>query len=254
MSEEVDNSTESAADAVAEMAGAETTETTEEVTRPENCPEKFWDDEGKAVRHDDVLKSYNELSGKFGSFTGAPDEYVAGLSDELKEKGVELVEGDPMMDAAMEFAKDSNMSQEGFSKLINMYGELKLAENIAQGEAMQADIASLGDNADRRLNNLTQWASSNLPTEMQEGFKDLAVSADAVKALEQIVSMTRNAKVDVDDSTAAPSVTAEEVEAMQFATDEHGNRLIQISPEHKAKYQRARNLLNGVEPHQTMMG
>lgn len=250
MSEEIDNNTDkdsvagNAADVVADLAISND----QAQERPEDVPLKFWDEEKKAVRHDDVLKSYNELSSKFGAFTGSPDEYEAALSDELKEQGVELSEDDPLIETAKEFAKELNMNQEGFSKLLNLYGMTELAKATAEQEAIAADIASLGENADRRLNNLEQWASKNLPEDLQEGFKDLAVSADAVKALEQVVSMTRNAPVNVNDAETSKGVTEEEVKALQFAEDKHGNRLIQVDPAHKAKYERARKALYGEEP------
>lgn len=249
-----DNS-EDAASAVESMVSTtETTETTEVTERPENVPGKFWDDEKKAVKHDDVLKSYTELESKFGSFTGAPDEYVAALSDEIKEQGVELIDDDPMVEHAKEFAKKAGMNQEGFSEMINLYAMAKLAETKASQEAMTADIASLGDNADRRINNLSQWANANLSADMQEGFKDLAVSADAVQALEQIISMTRNASVQVNEASPSPSITLEELQAVQFATDKDGNRLLQTSSEHKAKFKRMQEALHGTEPHHQMVG
>lgn len=247
----VDNS-DNAADTVANMVNTETT--TETTERPENVPDKFWDDETKTIKHDDVLKSYSELEKKFSSFTGAPDEYVAALSDDIKEQGVELIDDDPMIEQAKTFAKEAGMNQDGFSKMLNLYAMSKIAETKAAQEAMTADIASLGDNADRRLNNLTQWATANLSTDLQEGFKDLAVSADAVQALEQIISMTRNASVQVANASPSPSVTAEEVAKLQFAKDDHGNRLIQVNPDHKAKYEKMRDLLHGTEPHRQIVG
>lgn len=240
-----------AADAVANMVSNTDTGTAE---RPENVPDKFWDSETNTVKHDDVLKSYSELEKKFGSFTGAPDEYVAALSDEIKEQGVELIDDDPMIEQAKAFAKEAGMNQEGFGKMINLYAMAKLAESKATEESLTADIASLGDNADRRLNNLTQWANKNLPADLIEGFKDLAVSADAVQALEQIVSLTRNAAVQVNEATASPSVTEEELKAVQFAVDEHGNRLINIDKDHKAKFKRMQEALHGTEPHRQTIG
>ncbi len=34
------------------------------ITRPENVPEKFWNDETKTTNNDAVLESYNQLSSK----------------------------------------------------------------------------------------------------------------------------------------------------------------------------------------------
>ena len=59
MSEETAVETEDNSQAVADA-----------ITRPDNVPEKFWNNETKAVNHDQVLESYNQLSSKFGAFTG----------------------------------------------------------------------------------------------------------------------------------------------------------------------------------------
>jgi len=245
---------QSAENAVAEMAGGEATTEQGTTERPENVPEKFWDAENKSVRTDDVLKSYTELEGRFGSFTGAPDDYAVGVSEELKEAGVEINSDDPMVEEAIKFAKDAGMNQEGFGKLINLYGTMELARNNAEKEAVTADIASLGDNADRRLNNLNQWASKNLPTDLVEGFKDAAVSADAVKAIEQLVSMTRAAPVEANDSSASPGISAAEVHKMQFEKDERGNRRIATDPAFRAEYEKKRDLVFGQEPHRQVVG
>ena len=242
----------SAADAVAELAGGEATTAAE---RPENVPEKFWDAEKGETRVDDVLKSYGELEGRFGSFTGAPEEdYAVGLSDEMKEQGVELNADDPVLQEAMKLGKEMGLSQDGFNKFIEIQAMGELARQTAANEAMQADIASLGDNADRRINNLSQWASKNLPSDLMEGFKDMATSADSVKAMEQIVSMTRSAPVQVDNAAAAPAVSREEVQTMQFAKDEHGNRKIQVDPAFKAEYERKRDALFGTEEYRQVVG
>lgn len=251
---DVDNSAASGAADSAEGVVASMAAENQEVQRPEDVPEKFWDAEKKEVKNDAVLTSYLELEKQFGSFTGAPDEYIAALSDELKEQGVELADEDPMIETAKEFAKEVGMNQDGFSKLMNLYGMVELAKKTADQEAIAADIASLGDNADRRLNNLTQWANKNLGADMQEGFKDLAVGADAVKALEQIVSMTRNAPVEVDGAAAAASISTEEVQKMQFEKDENGNRRIQTDPEFKKRYEEMRDAAYGTEPFNETVG
>ena len=245
-----------AADAVAAMAGGEGGEGSggEATQRPENVPEKFWDAEKGETRVDDVLKSYGELEGRFGSFTGAPEgDYAVELSDELKEQGVELNADDPVLQEAMKLGKEMGLNQEGFSKFVEIQAMAAVANKTAEDDAMAADIASLGDNADRRLNNLNQWASKNLPTELQEGFKDAAVSADAVKAIEQLVSMTRSAPVQAAEASAAASVTKQELETMQFAKDENGNRKMQ-NPEYRAEFERRSRAFHGEEPQQIIVG
>lgn len=199
-------------------------------------------------------QSYSELQSKFGSFTGAPEEYEALISEELTEAGVELVADDPMLEKAFELGKELNMSQEGMSKLINMYAEIQLAENKAYEEQRAENMKQLGNNAAARIEGINKWIDANLDNETAQGLRGIATTADGIKAIEQLISKTKSAPVAPQDSTPVPSVTSQEVQAMQFAKDEHGNRKINTDPEFKKEYQRKRDALYGTQEHRQMIG
>jgi len=239
---------------VTETAETIEPETTSEIaSRPEHVPEKFWDAEKGEIRTEAALKSYGELEKRFGAFKGAPDKYEAILSEELIAEGVSIDESDPILEVAKEFAKSSNMSQEGFAGMLNLYATQKLAESKAQDQALQAEIASLGDDADRRINSMLQWASANMDAELLEGFKDMAVSAPAIKAMEKMVSMTRNAPVMPSNANGA-GLSESEVKEMQFAKDANGNRRIQTDPAFRAEFERKLKQVYGEEPHRRIIG
>ena len=199
-------------------------------------------------------QSYGELQSKFGSFTGAPETYEAVLSEELTEAGVELVADDPMLEKAFELGKELNMPQEGMSKLINMYAEIQLAENKAYEEQRAENMKLLGANASSRIDGINKWIDANLDNETAEGLRGIATTAEGIKAIEQLISKTKSAPVAPQDSTPVPSVTPQEVQAMQFAKDEHGNRKINTDPEFKKEYQRKRDALYGTQEHRQMIG
>ena len=199
-------------------------------------------------------QSYGELQSKFGSFTGAPETYEAVLSEELTEAGVELVADDPMLEKAFELGKELNMSQEGMSKLINMYAEIQLAENKAYEEQRAENMKLLGANASSRIDGINKWIDANLDNETAEGLRGIATTAEGIKAIEQLISKTKSAPVAPQDSTPVPSVTPQEVQAMQFAKDEHGIRKINTDPEFKKEYQRKRDALYGTQEHRQMIG
>ena len=199
-------------------------------------------------------QSYSELQSKFGSFTGAPEEYEAAISEELTEAGVELVADDPMLEKAFELGKELNMSQEGMSKLINMYAEIQLAENKAYEEQRAENMKQLGNNAAARMEGINKWIDANLDNETAQGLRGIATTAEGIKAIEQLISKTKSAPVAPQDSTPVPSVTPQEVQAMQFAKDEHGNRKINTDPEFKKEYQRKRDALYGTQEHRQMIG
>lgn len=217
-----------------------------------DAPEWFKGDKYKTVA--DQAKGYTELESKFGSFTGAPEEYGINISDELKEKGVEFNAEDPLMEAAIKFATEKGMNQEGFDGLVDLYAmsELAKSEAIALNRADQ--IKALGDNGQARLDNLNKWANANLSEGLVAGFLEAASSADAVKTLEKLVSMTRAAPL--SDGAAAPTggITEAEVKEMQFAKDDHGNRKIQTDPEFKKKYEAAMEQVYGTGERQIVIG
>jgi len=199
-------------------------------------------------------KAYSELEAKLGAFAGAPEEYEIAISDELKEGGIEIDADDPIMSSAIEFAKSINMNQDGFHGMINLYGMAKLAEAKALDEKMADEFKALGDKAEARIESLNQWASANLPTGMIDGFKEMVVSADGVKAMEQIISLTRAAPVDPPGDPVPGGVTAEEVNKLQFELDENGNRRMQSDPDFRKMVEKKMDELWGTKEHITVVG
>lgn len=212
--------------------------------------------EGKTVEESisEQAKAYTELSSKFGAFTGAPDSYDIVLSDELKDMGIELSNDDPMLVAAQEFAKESNMSQDGLNGLVNLYAMQQVAEQKAETEYKAEQMKELGTNADSRIENIQQWAGANLDAETVAGLEGFATNAGAVKALEQIIKLTGHTSVDSDESTANNGANAEEVQKMQFELDSNGNRRLQTDHEFRAKFNKLKNEVYGTQEHRVMVG
>ena len=226
--------------------------------RPENVPEKFWDSESNSLRTDDVLKSYSELEKRFGSFTGAPDEYAFNISEDMQGKidelGLEVSTDDPLYEAALEMAKETGMNQEGFDRLTNLYLMSQVADVNAMSEAREEQMKLLGDRAQSRINNLNAWGEKNLSPELFEMFQNSTVSAEAVQVMEHLIAQTRNAPIADTTATPAPSVTESELMDMQFATDEFGNRKINTDPAFRAEYKRKMKELHGEGEHRIMVG
>ena len=224
--------------------------------RPEWLLDKYAT-EGKSINEAtaEQAKAYNELSGKFGAFTGAPEEYTdVVLSDELKELGVEISNDDPMLQVAKEFAKESNMNQEGLNGMVNLYAMQQVADKKAEADYKAEQLKALGANADSRIENIQQWANKNLDPETVQGLEKMATSAESVKAIERLISMSREAAVDPDDANNNSGASAEDVSNMQFEKDQHGNRRINTDPEFKARYLKLRNEVYGTEDFKHIVG
>lgn len=202
----------------------------------------------------DQAKAYKDLETRFGSFTGAPDEYKINLSDEIKELGVEIAEDDPLLEEAFKFAKENQMNQDGFDNMMNLYALSKVAEQDALEDAKLEQMKLLGANANQRVENLEKWARANLDTELYEGFVEAAVTANSVRALEKLVAMTRTAPINPQEARPAGGITKEELDKMQFELDAYGNRRLQTDKEFRAKFKQLSEAFYGTEDHKTVVG
>lgn len=204
------------------------------ITRPENVPEKFWNDETKTTNNDAVLESYNHLSSKFGAFTGSPEAYEYTLSEQLTENGVEIAADDPLIASFNELAKEANMSGEMANKLVNMFIESEYAKSGVDQEAESArqteEMGKLGDNATQRISNIENWAKANLTPEQAIGLQDAATSAAGVQAIEALIAHSKNAPMQTSDVTAASVPNMAELNEMKFAKDDNGNRKMAVDP------------------------
>ena len=204
------------------------------IERPDNVPEKFWNNDTKAVNNDAVLESYNQLSTKFGAFTGAPEAYEFALSEQLTEQGIELDGENPLIANFTELAKEAGMNQDMANKLVNMFVESQHADGIGSEEAETARQAEqmglLGDNATQRVNNINNWAQANLTPEQVEGLADATTTAAGVQAVEALIAKSRNAPMQTGDINPASAVDMAEIQKLQFAVDDNGNRKMATDP------------------------
>lgn len=253
--------TQDDASAVAEAVATPTETTTEtentwawseSVTGEGEAPEWFKGEKYKTV--EDQAKAYTALEGKFGSFTGAPEEYTVTISEELQEKGVEFAEDDPLLTEAQEMAKELGMNQEGFDRMLNMYATMQLAETQAIEDLRTEQMKELGNNGQERVDNLDAWAKANLSADLYDGFKEMAISANAVKAMERLVAMSRGKAITPNEAVTSPTITEEEVRKMQFEKDEHGNRKIATDPAFRKAFQEKAAKLWGSEEARTIVG
>lgn len=260
MSEDGDNNEPNGDDAAAVAAALEAGENSqndnnnesawsyaEGVTGEGDAPDWFKADKYSSIS--DQAKAYKELEGKLGSFTGSPEEFTVTLDEALTEKGIEITTDDPLYDEASKFAKESNMSQEGFNGLMNLYAMSKVAENEAIEQHRTDEIEKLGQNAQGRIDNINSWVTANLPADLVEGFQEMATSAESIKVMERLVSMTRPGQVAANEAPAAPSMSSEELQKMQFEKDEHGNRRIATDTEFRKRYEALKLQVWGAEEH-----
>ena len=199
-------------------------------------------------------KAYGELRSQFGAFTGAPENYEVALSDAVKEAGGVLDMEDGLLVEAMKFAKDSNMSNDSFNELVNIFQMSQIADDSAMAEQRESEMKALGPNAESRINNINAWANKNLSAEDVAGLQEVATTAGGIRAIERLISQTRNAPVAVDNQQAAPSISMSELKEAQFKKDDYGNLKMASDPEYRKKVEAMFEQKYGTENYQTLHG
>ena len=225
----------------------ETTQTTTDTTT-ENAEAKFFFAEGVNGEGDapewfnstkyktvsDQAKGYDELESKFGAFTGAPEE------GKYEIEGMDL-ENSPLLKLTAEWGAENQLSNDGLASLIERVNGLA-QEQIEQDSANAKE--ALGENADKRLNDLSQWGKNNLSPEEFEQFQGLAQTAGHVGVLEKLIAKTKNSKLVKEDAIIKNDKSAtEELQEMQLATDDKGNRLMD-NPDYRKKYNAKKALIS----------
>ncbi len=199
-----------------------------------DTPEWMMKDKYKSVQ--DQAKGYKELlmhyNDKLKGFVGTP------------EGGYDRGEGNEenaMMSMLSEVGAKYGMNQEMFGELVEQYGGIVTGMESERTEASQArvkeEIGKLGDNADYRLKNIADFAKGNFDADGAEEFVNMATTAKGVEILEQLIANSKGTKV-ADSTKTAPIKTDvnEKLRELQFATNEQGQRLIEVDQSHRAKY------------------
>lgn len=132
----------------------------------------------------DQARAQNEARKQLGSFTGAPDEgYELNVDESLNELG--LNEEDVTLNAVADIAQELNMSQEGFDRLLNVYGNgMKEALDSLTAEEetqYQEELKKLGPNGKEDLKLIKQWCQNNIPDDLHQEFYGMLTSAGRVK-------------------------------------------------------------------------
>ena len=172
-----------------------------------DAPEWLKGDKYKSVAAQ--AEAYKDLESKFGGFTGAPDEdYETSLPEGITG---EFLEDNPLLDSFKEIAKEANMSQDVFTKLLHSY----VGNDVAmQGNTSEQEMAALGDDAGKRLNGIADWGKANLPEDEYDGLLSITTTAQGVQAVEALIAKTRTPQIPARDiDTGASQISKSDLQA-----------------------------------------
>ena len=135
--------------------------------RPEGLPDTYWDGEKNAVKTDDLVKRFNELSTKDAadavrknSLPPSADAYKIELPKEFTmPQGVEFKfdEKAPELAQARAMAHAKGWTQQDFSEALGVFAAAKIGEQTTINTARAAEIAKLGATGPTRVDSVTQW-------------------------------------------------------------------------------------------------
>jgi len=178
-------------------------------------------------------EGYTNLQKKLGSFTGAPEEYSLG-------EDLSVNADHPLFTELQEYGKQHNLSNEGYSELVNVLVENEMK---AQEEAkLQAEevYKSLGENAPARIQNIDDFLNANAQlSEEQVGLIEQAKGMPGgVELLETFIGLTKATKPASEGATPAPTLSRDKLKEMQFAKDEFGNRRMSTDPNYRKQVEK----------------
>ena len=180
-------------------------ENTSEVQIPEYIPEKFWDTERNEIKVEELGASYKALEQKLGMRTedlvrqvqedyenqrksSVPESYEVRLPEVPEDVEITVNPEQELVKSWQQICKDNGLSQEVFDQGVAAF----VNNEIAGLPNLQEEMAKLGDNARERIEAADLWSKKYLSTDSYDVIANLASTAEGVKALEEIMSLSRS--------------------------------------------------------------
>jgi hypothetical protein len=180
-------------------------ENTSEVQIPEYIPEKFWDTERNEIKVEELGASYKALEQKLGMRTedlvkqvqedyenqrksSVPESYEVRLPEVPEDVEITVDPEQELVKSWQQICRDNGLSQEVFDQGVAAF----VNNEIAGLPNLQEEMAKLGDNARERIEAADLWSKKYLSTDSYDAIANLASTAEGVKALEEIMSLSRS--------------------------------------------------------------
>jgi len=171
--------------------------------RPDYIPENFWNAESGEVNTEGLAKSYAELRKAFNEKNNdkAGEKVEDYFSEEFytedgmfKSEKVEISKDDPAIKAAYEAAKNAGMGVKQANEFISQF-VAGMETNLPPKVDVQAELAKLGENAEKTVSGLKTWVdgmlnNKDIDAEVHAAMLDLGKTAAGIKALDVLRQKT----------------------------------------------------------------
>lgn len=150
---------------------------------------------GKFKTPEEMEEGYKALTKKLTeSGKIAPEEYEIELPDGLAFADPE---NDPELSSFKELAKELNLTNEQFNKL----AAFELQRQASNLPDYKAEVEKLGENWEEEVGSLYKYLKANFSEEAVGIFEKVAVTADGVRALQEIQKAAKSVTVPGDSAT-----------------------------------------------------
>ncbi len=174
-------------------------------------------------------RSFSELEARFGgaaNLIGAPEGDYNMPEPPEGMKG-EWDKDDPLLQAFTPLAKEMNLSQEAFDKIVQMGAQVIGAQNEADEAALADALGNIGANANQRIAAVDQYLISEVG---EEGWKSLqgalGTNVQAYLALEAVVAKASgDAQLAGGEGIGDAGFTMEEANEERFKKFPEGHAL-----------------------------
>lgn len=178
----------------AEPAKAEATDAGSAV-RPEQLPDQYWDADKGSVKVADLLKDHlalkTEVDAARADVPETADGYELKVSDAVKLPegyALDIAADSPFAKEIFAAAHQHKMPRVAVQALVDAEARRQIAEQTAGVEQYVADKSALGENADKRIEAVTNWVGANVSSKNAEALM-MNIGPGAVAAIEEIIAM-----------------------------------------------------------------
>jgi len=202
------------------------TEEPSAVTKPEFVQDKFWDADKQEVNIENLASSYNSLESKLGSRTedltkqirtdieaerlkNVPESYKLNVP-EMENTKIVVTEDMPIVKWWAETAKDAGLSQEQYDTGVKAF----IDNAVANLPNPDLEKQKLGDNGRERVEAANMWSKKHLSPDGYSAISDLAGTANGVKAIEELMKLTKDSAMPTSQTQVDVSANADDLKTM----------------------------------------
>lgn len=202
------------------------TEEPSAVTKPEFVQDKFWDADKQEVNIENLASSYNSLESKLGSRTedltkqirtdieaerlkNVPESYKLNVP-EMENTKIVVTEDMPIVKWWGETAKNAGLSQEQYDTGVKAF----IDNAVANLPNPDLEKQKLGDNGRERVEAANMWSKKHLSPDGYSAISDLAGTANGVKAIEELMKLTKDSAMPTSQTQVDVSANADDLKTM----------------------------------------